>query len=563
MNSNLNVNSAPVFGDNLNPNLASNLALTSENFTSMIEKYKKSIGVIIVLFLIYVYYNQSDTTTVVAEPPKVVENKIIKEKLENVDRQEKGEDMQDNKDTISAILHVNNIPITDAILTPRTKELITACILKTNIQLNLLSTANNNNDKIKAKNAIKEIDLQTIKFDSAVKLKNHSLQEQPPSDNATIDAIKNTVKLNSVLLSEQLKDVAHTEQQNGNIDESVKLLKEAEKQETKALIINNIDKLDTAIQSAKDVETPHNINKLDKLLSLEKNKVAIILNSEVANNNINTKEDIYNANKEILKSDLVLDSAILKNKIDNNTNLNKENKNLLLAQIDIADKKVDIVIKAEVLKDKIDNIDTKDKNFPQLRKNTENAMIKSDIILTAEAEKQSLIKTPTINSLDEDNGSDKNIQNKAALILKSEILKDKITELKKNININNTEDSNSVDYSDHRSETNSSVNSPRNYTKNSIKESDKNTELTDILKERKIAKNNEKIIIKNEINKELLNNAVENNDTSSIQKLKEIVKISENRVSRIIILELEKERDNTKRHGCGELSLATSLIDGK
>ena len=40
---------------------------------------------------------------------------------------------------------------------------------------------------------------------------------------------------------------------------------------------------------------------------------------------------MYNANKEILKSDLVLDSAILKNKIDNNTNLNTENKNLTIS----------------------------------------------------------------------------------------------------------------------------------------------------------------------------------------------------------------------------------------
>ena len=586
----------------------SNVNYGMTDIINFANKNKTIIIVIILLLIVIMYFNGSSKPSKCndSEHSTTSEYSDINEHMTNEDEQETNginymsnnieyndniqhdniEHMTNIEQISPNVIHVNNVPINEAILTPRTKEIVLSCIVKTNKHLDTLNEANSNNDTVKAKNAIKEIDIQSIKFDSVIKLKENALKPANEKTN-DVDILKNTVKLNAVLTSEELKDKAKIEQQNGNINKSINLLKESEKHETKAIIINDMDKLDTAIKASKSVESSSNINKLEKILDVEKNKVAIILNSEIINNNVDltdknlSKDLLKTVNKESLKSNLIIDAAILKNKIFNDAIIDKNDKKLLLAESKIADNKVGIIIDANILKDKVQN--TPEKNM-KLLQNEKIAEIKSNIILNAE------------DTNNNKSNIDNNIQNKAALILKSEILKSDLSELKKKAsnknnsenssdefgkdsskNSNSSNDSNtskdSKDSKDSKNSKNSKNSKDSNHSKDSSKDSNINftksdnkpsnnkpsnskpsENLQNLKKESKEATTIVKTILKDEMNKEILNNALKDNtNNTDIKKLKENVEISNNKVNNIILVELDKEKDkNNKSNNVSE-----------
>ena len=136
----------------------SNVNYCMNDIINFADKNKNIIIMIVLLIIVIMYYNSTVNDEIKCDESNYDEQENYEEResyinpdnyeeyqdnIEHYDNIEHNDNIEhmsniDNRSTPN-VIHVNNIPISEEILTPRTKEIVLSCILKTNNQLDILN----------------------------------------------------------------------------------------------------------------------------------------------------------------------------------------------------------------------------------------------------------------------------------------------------------------------------------------------------------------------------------------------------------------------------------------
>jgi hypothetical protein len=309
----------------------------------------------------------------------------------------------------------------DAVLTPRSKELVIESVKKIDEKIDTLKNENINEEQ--KKENIDNIELQKNKINAIIETKktekelNEAVSNDDKSkiDEKTLELHRNTVKLDSFIKADLAMDLA---EKNPNASEQYKEF--ANKELAKANLIEKANDIVDKINKINDTNDQAEVNKLIDLAKDKVNKANIILNAEELNKNSNNADNADNKNiqKENAKVDLILKSEILENKAKEQIANTNSIDSKLLNDLNVAKTKSDIIVKADVLKEQAEDalsnkIDIENKE--KLIKKANNELLKSNIILENEIHDKNDEKSLELNK-------------KATIIVKAAMLKNKDNE---------------------------------------------------------------------------------------------------------------------------------------